>query len=78
MGEPCNVRGLTVVTLVKGFSTCISPVHKVLLNNSNDNKDIIRCEWTKELFGKSLDNALIKRVEEKYEELDGIEQGGIT
>ena len=27
---------------------------------------------------KSLDPALIKRVEEKYEALDGIYQGGIT
>ena len=46
--------------------------------NYNKNEYIISCEWTKELFLKSSYPALIKRVEEKYEALDGIEYGGIT
>ena len=46
--------------------------------NCRDDEDIVSCEWTKELFVNSSDPAIIKRVEEKYEELNGLEQGGIN
>ena len=47
-------------------------------NNFSDGEDIVSCQWRKELFVDSSDPALIRRVEEKYGEMDGIEQGGIT
>ena len=47
-------------------------------NNCNDDEYIVSCEWKKEIFLNSLDTAIIKRVEDKYEDLDEIEQGGIT
>ena len=41
-------------------------------------EDIVSCEWMKELFINSSDPALIKRVEEKYEALNGLYQGGMN
>ena len=46
--------------------------------NCSDDKYIVSCDWTKEIFIKYSDAALIKRVEEKYEALNGIVQGGIA
>ena len=46
--------------------------------NCADDEDIVSCEWTKELFVNSSSPALVKRIEEKYEALDGLAQGGIT
>ena len=46
--------------------------------NFNYDEDIVSFEWTKDIFMNSLDTAIIKMVEDKYEALDGIEQGGIT
>ena len=47
-------------------------------NNFNDNEDNVSCEWTNEVFVNSLGLALIKRVEDKYESMDGLDQGGIN
>ena len=47
-------------------------------DNCSDNEDIVSCEWEKELFLNSSDPPLIKKVEDEYESLDRIEQGGIT
>ena len=44
--------------------------------NCNDDEDIVSCEWKKEIFVNSLNPNIIKRLEEKYKELDGIDQGG--
>ena len=41
-------------------------------------EDIVGCEWKSELFVNSCDGALIKSIEEKYYNLDELEQGGIT
>ena len=46
--------------------------------NCSDDEDIVSCEWTEEIFRKSSDTALIKRVEDNYEALDRLEQEGIT
>ena len=46
--------------------------------NCIGNEDIVSCERTKDPFINSSDPALIKLVDEKYEALDGINQGGIT
>ena len=46
--------------------------------NCADDKDIVSCEWTRELFINSTSSALVKRIEEKYEALTGPQQGGIT
>ena len=46
--------------------------------NCSDDENIISCEWTKEIFINSSDPALIKRVEEKYEALNGLYQGGMN
>ena len=46
--------------------------------NWSEDKDIISCEWPKELFVNYSYPALIKMVEDKYEALEGIEQGRIT
>ena len=45
-------------------------------DNYSDDEDITSCEWTKELFVDSSCLALIKRLEGKYEAMDGLEQGG--
>ena len=72
MGKPCGDGGLPVVPLVKGFALCGSPVPEGFLKKFSDYEDIISCEWTKELFVKYSDPALIKSVDEKYEVLDGL------
>ena len=46
--------------------------------NCSDDKDIVSCELTKEIFVNSSDPSLIKMVEEKNEALDRLEQVGIT
>ena len=46
--------------------------------NCSDDDDIVSCECTKELFINCSYPALIKRVEEKYEALDGLDQEGVT
>ena len=55
----------------------VSHLQRNPYKNCNDDKEIVSCEWTKELFVISSDPALIKRLQEKYEALDGIQQGGI-
>ena len=45
--------------------------------NFSDDEDIVSFEWTKEIFINYSDTAPIKRVEEKYESLVVIDQGGI-
>ena len=47
-------------------------------DNFSDDEDIISCEWTKDIFIKSPDTALIKRLYDKYEALNGLDQEGIT
>ena len=42
-----------------------------------EDEDISSCEWTLELFVNSCNSALIKRIVEKYETLDELEQGVI-
>ena len=46
--------------------------------NYNKDKDRISCDCTNERFLNSSDPTLIKKVKEKHEALDGLEQGGIT
>ena len=46
--------------------------------NGSDDENITRCQWAKELLIKSTDHDLIKRMEDKYDALDGLEQWGIT
>ena len=56
----------------------VSQSQKDSHENCSEDEDIVSCEWTKELFVNLSDPDLIKRVEEKYEALDGIEKGLIT
>ena len=46
--------------------------------NCSDDECIVSCEWTKEIFINFSYTYIIKRVEEKYEALDGLEQEGIA
>ena len=43
-----------------------------------DDEDIVSCEWNLEFFVTSFNSALINMIEEKYKNLDDIEQIGIT
>ena len=43
-----------------------------------DDEDIVRCEWTQELFVNSALTTPINRFEKKYKELDAFEKGGLT
>ena len=74
-------RAVTGVYLLSHWLKVLLPTISQFQSNSyenfNDNEDIVSCEWTKEIFVNSSHNTLIKRVEDKYEALDGIEQGGI-
>ena len=56
----------------------VSQLQRHSYENDNDNEDIVSCEWTKGLFVRSSDTFIINRVEDKYEALDGLKQGGIT
>ena len=47
-------------------------------NIYNENKDIVSCEWTNYLFVEYLDPALIKKLEDKYKALGGLEKGRVT
>ena len=38
----------------------------------------MRCYWVKQLLSKSSDQALVKRIDGKFEDIDELEQGGIT
>ena len=44
----------------------------------SDDEVFVSCDWTKELFVNSSDPDLIKNLEETYEALGRLEQGGIT
>ena len=47
-------------------------------DNCSNDKDIVSCEWMKEIFVNNSDPALIKKVKGKYGKLYRIEQGGVT
>ena len=56
----------------------VSQFQRDSYENCSADEDIISCEWTKEIFVKYSDPDVIKMVEDKYEELDGLKQGGMT
>ena len=56
----------------------VSQFQRYSHENCSDNEDIVIYDWTKEIFIKYSDLTFIKKVEEKYEAMGGIEQGGIT
>ena len=71
--------GNQVVGLVITLPTLLQKVSKMdSYDHCVDNEDIDSCKWTLELFVNYWDGYLIKRIEEKYETLDELEQGGIT
>ncbi len=45
---------------------------------TGDDEDLKSATWVKELMVNSSDTALIQRIDEKFEKLDLIEQGGIV
>ena len=59
------------------YLSVLAQLQRDSYKNGNDNGDIVSCECIKELFLNSSDPDLIKMVEEKYEYMDGIEQGGL-
>ena len=56
----------------------ISQFQRDSYENFSDDEDIVSCEWTKDIFMNYSYPDLIKRVEDKYEAMDGLEQGGIA
>ena len=75
----CVSTGVYMLSQWSKFSLRVVAHHqRNPYKNCNDDEDIDSCECTKELFVNSLDTAITKKVEEEYETLDGIEQGGIT
>ena len=54
------------------------PFQRDSYDNFFNDEDIVGCEWTLELFVNYCDGALIKSIEESYDNLDEPEQGGIT
>ena len=66
------------MSLVEVLLHLIAQFHRDSYENCSDDEDIVSCEWTKELFIKSSYPTTIKRVEENYEALYGIEKGGMT
>ena len=56
----------------------VAQLHMYSYENCNKDEDIVSYQWKKELFVKSSYPALIKIVEDKYEALGGLDQGGVT